>query len=121
MLPIAHHVSGKMIPPRLISVLHNLEKIYGGQLVIESMDHAEVNFYVRNLTDSQLISHMMSQTAAIFGGSGGFSGAGCVLGPADFQILTEEIATAESDGGIWLRYLPNIPNRHDYLSGFWFY
>lgn len=88
MFALEHAVSGKIIPDRITTVLQNLQKIHGSNLVIESIDKTEVNFYVRNLTDKQLMSSMMSQTAAIFGASGGTTtGGGCVLRTAGFSDL----------------------------------
>lgn len=117
---VGEFMSGHMLPARIEEVIQNLKQIFGANLVITSVTNVEVAFSVRNFTDKQLISNMMGKTTAIFGSSKMLSGGGCVLGPGDFQILCAQTASTASQG-LLMRYLPNMPDRADYLSGFWFY
>jgi hypothetical protein len=120
MVKVDHLMSGRTVPARIEEVIQNLKQIFGANLAITSVTDVEVTFSVRNLTDKQLISNMMQKTTAIFGTSKMLSGGGCVLGPGDFQILVAQTASSVSQG-LLMRYLPNMPDRADYLSGFWFY
>jgi len=121
MFALEQSLSGKIVPARVLTVLQNLQKIHGSNLVIHSIDNVEVNLSVRNLTNKQLMASTMQQAALVFGTGGPLMGAGCVLGPSDFQMLCEQTPSAAPAGGVYLRYLPNMPDRHQYLSGFWFY
>jgi len=74
------------------------------------------------LTDALLIQDVMDQKTEVFGADRGIATSqGCVLGPTDFQVLCEQVTTAASTRGLLLRYLPAMPDRADYLAGFWFY
>jgi hypothetical protein len=113
--------AGKLIPARITEVLQQMQNIYGGNLVITRVTASEIELHSQNMTDAVLIANMMTRKDEIFGTSIiAISGQGCVLGPPDFQILCEQISKA-GQSGLFLRYLPNTPNRQDYLSGFWFY
>jgi hypothetical protein len=112
--------AGKLIPTRITEVLQQMQKCYGGNLTITRVTASEIELHVRTMTDAALIANMMTRKAEIFGAAGAVSGQGCVLGPPDFQILCEQVPQA-SQSGLFLRYLPNTPNRQNYLSGFWFY
>ena len=120
MTSIASLCAGQSIPGRIVEVLQNMQKIYGENLVIDRISSSEVELWLRNKTDCEFIAHMMTQKNAIFGTAVPISGAGCLLGPTDFQILCEQLPRT-GETGLFLRYLPNIPRRQDYLAGFWFY
>jgi hypothetical protein len=120
MVNVGRGISGQTLPARIEEVIQNLKQVFGANLVITSIGDVEVTFSVRNLTDKQLISHMMGNSTTIFGTSKMLSGAGCVLGPGDFQILCAQTSSTVSQG-LLMRYLPNMPDRAEYLSGFWFY
>jgi len=114
--------AGKEIPRRISDVLGNLQRLYAAGLVISEVSPSGATFYVRNLTDHQLMQQLFTQKVEIFGAALMPSLThGCVLGPADFQILAEQVTTAASTRGILLRYLPAMPDRADYLAGYWFY
>jgi len=121
MLDVERLSCGQIVPPRVQNVLQNLQILYGKNLKITSINAQEVVFSVIHMTDAHLISTLMTQKEMIFGSDVAISGAGCLLGPPDFQVLCEQFSTAGSSQGLLLRYLPNIPNRSEYLSGFWFY
>jgi hypothetical protein len=112
--------AGIQIPARITQVLQQMQKIYGSSLVVERVTPSEIELYLRTKTDSEFIADMMTRKTEIFGASLAISGQGCALGPTDFQILCEQSPRA-GESGLYLRYLPNTPNRQDYLSGFWFY
>jgi hypothetical protein len=120
MLSLASLSAGKPLPARVNQVLQQLETIYGGNIVIKSATASEIQIQSRTMTDAMLIANMMTQSAEIFGHTGPVTGPACVLGPMDFQILAAQ-SPAPGQGGLWLRYLPNLANRQDYFSGFWFY
>ncbi|HYW42730.1 MAG TPA: hypothetical protein VE959_07730 [Bryobacteraceae bacterium] len=112
--------AGKQIPTRITEVLERMRNMYGGNLVITRVTASEIELHARNMTDARLIADMMTRKNEIFGAFALATGAGCVLGPPDFQILCEQAARA-GQTGLFLRYLPNTPNRQDYLAGYWFY
>jgi len=119
MLSLTSLTAGKPIPTRITEVLQQMQNIYGANLSITHVTASEIELRVRNMTDAALIAHMMTRKEAIFGASLAVSGQGCLLGPADFQVLCEQTPRA-GQSGLYLRYLPNTPNRQDYLAGFWF-
>jgi len=115
--------AGKFIPPRITAVLENLRRVYGEKLVLKSVTSEGAVFSVQHLTDVQLIKDLMQQKHAVFGAASlaaETTGPSCVLGPRDFQVLCAQTPKSVGDG-IHLKYMPAIPDRQDYLAGFWFY
>ena len=109
---------GTTLPRALQDVIQKLQGLYGSRLVVTALDARGATIRVLGFTEEVLIRDMMVKKAEIFGAEVP-PGGGCVLGPGDFQIL----ASLESAGapGLYLRYLPNLPDGRDYLSGFWYY
>jgi hypothetical protein len=98
--------------------MDKLQQIYGGNLVVTSLDAQGATFHVRGLTSEVLMRDLMAKKADVFGDEVP-AGGGCVLGPGDFQILAG-LATADA-AAISLRYLPAMPDPSAYRSGFWYY
>ena len=117
MLNVTRLVAGKHVPAPLMGVMKRLEGMFGNDLQMTTLDSNAVTVRVRSLTNEVLIRTLMVRKDAIFG-SGPLMGSGCVLGPSDFEILCP-LATVP-DGGLTIRYLRNLPNRDEYLSGFWY-
>jgi hypothetical protein len=112
---LEHLTYGRQLPDDLMDVMHSLNTLFGGALVVNALNSQGATFYVRGLTNEVVIRTLMTNKADVFGAETQPGGA-CVLGPADFQILCPLATFAP---GITLRYLPNLPD--EYLSGFWYY
>jgi hypothetical protein len=103
-------------PPAAISnVVQKLQGVFP-TLCVTSLHSQGLDFHVRGLVNEVVMRTMMARKDEIFG-VGVAAGGSCVLGPRDFQSLSP-LATGE---GLTIRYLPNVPNRSQYLSGFWYY
>ena len=114
---VMHLSSGRQIPAKVLETLQRLDNIFGARLSVTKLDPAETTFHVRGLTNEVAIRTMMSMKMEIFGAEVP-AGGGCVLGPGDFQILS---SPTDESAGLTLRYLPAMPDRHEYRSGFWYY
>ena len=108
---------GAQIPPDLLKVLETLNELFPNAFLVSDLNAQGANFCVRGLTHDAVIKKMMAQKATIFGAEVE-TGGSCVLGPVDFQVLCPQSIQST---GLTLRYLPNVPNAADYLSGFWYY
>jgi hypothetical protein len=105
---------GTRLPVAISDVVRKLHGLFPN-LCITRLNSQGVDFYVRGVTNEVVMRAMMAKAVGIFGVDAG-AGGSCVLGPADFQILCP-LQTGE---GLTMRYLPNVANRSQYLSGFWY-
>jgi hypothetical protein len=109
---------GKVLPAAVQDVVQKLHDVFGAALVVTSLDAQGATFHVRGLSHEVVIRTLMARKAEVFGAAVP-AGGGCVLGPGDFQVLCP-LSTAGADG-LTLRYLPNLPDPREFLSGFWYY
>jgi hypothetical protein len=106
---------GTSPPAAILDVVQKLERVFP-TLSVTSLNSQGLDFHVHGLVSEVVMRTMMARKDEIFGVAVA-AGGSCVLGPVDFQILAP-LATAEV---LTIRYLPNVPNRSQYLSGFWYY
>jgi hypothetical protein len=109
---------GRMLPAPLQGVMQKLHGLYGGDLVVTSLDAQGATFHVRGSSNEVLIRTLMARKVELFGAEVP-AGGGCVLGPGNFQVLCP-LQTRDSTE-MTLRYLPGMPDPGEYLSGFWYY
>lgn len=109
---------GKQLHPRFSAVMQKLHGLFGDRLCIKSLSSTETSFRVHGLTAEVTIRTLMEKQAEVFGLESG-AGGGCVLGPADFQILCPLNATLTPE--LTMRHFPTLAERRGYLTGFWYY
>jgi hypothetical protein len=109
---------GKQLHPRFSAVIQKLHDLFGDTLCIKSLSSTETTFRVDGLTAEVTIRTLMEKQAEVFGLESG-AGGGCVLGPADFQILCPLNATFAPE--LTIRHFPTLAERSEYRTGFWYY